>query len=129
MSAHHYFKDFAYCDSGMIPWLIVLEIMSNSGKKLSELVSEREKLYPVSGEINRRLANPAKAIERVLTEYGPRGLHIDRTDGIGLEFDRWRFNLRMSNTEPVVRLNVETRGDKELLKKKTEEILNFLGGE
>ncbi|MDD2486064.1 MAG: phosphomannomutase [bacterium] len=129
MSAHHYFKDFAYCDSGMIPWLIVLEIMSNSGKKLSELVSEREKLYPVSGEINRRLANPAKAIERVLTEYGPRGLHIDRTDGIGLEFDRWRFNLRMSNTEPVVRLNVETRGDKELLKKKTEEILNFLGEE
>jgi len=129
MSAHHYFKDFAYCDSGMIPWLIVLEIMSGSGRKLSELVAEREKRYPVSGEINRRIADPAAAINRVLEKYGPGSLHIDRTDGIGLEFDCWRFNLRMSNTEPVVRLNVETRGDRELLKEKTDEILELLGGE
>ncbi|MDD3925673.1 MAG: phosphomannomutase [bacterium] len=129
MSAHHYFKDFAYCDSGMIPWLIVLEIMSGSGRKLSELVAEREKRYPVSGEINRRIADPAAAINRVLEIYGPGSLHIDRTDGIGLEFDCWRFNLRMSNTEPVVRLNVETRGDRELLKEKTDEILELLGGE
>ncbi len=123
MSAHHYFRDFAYCDSGMIPWLMVLEIMSQTGKKLSELVGERMKLYPISGEINRRVPDPLAAINRIRAKYEKEALRVDETDGISLEFERWRFNLRMSNTEPVVRLNVETRGDRELLEQRTTELL------
>ncbi|MDP3044179.1 MAG: phosphomannomutase [Bacillota bacterium] len=128
MSAHHYFRDFAYCDSGMIPWLMVLEIMSRTGKKLSELVDERMRLFPISGEINRRVTDPGKTIARVRAKYEARALDVDETDGISLEFERWRFNLRMSNTEPVIRLNVETRGDRVLLLEKTKEILAELDG-
>ncbi len=126
MSGHHYFRDFAYCDSGMIPWLLVLEWISRMGKPLSELVAERLARYPVSGEINRRLPNPDEALRRVEACYGPQALMLDRTDGLSLEFLKWRFNLRPSNTEPVLRLNVETRGDAALLKEKTEEILRML---
>jgi len=123
MSAHHYFRDFAYCDSGMIPWLIVLEIMSRTGKRLSELVGERMQRYPISGEINRRVDDPAEAIARIRARYAPQALAVDETDGVSVEFERWRFNLRMSNTEPVVRLNVESRGDAALVEQKTREIL------
>ena len=126
MSGHHYFRDFAYCDSGMIPWLLVLEVMSRSGRKLSELVAERLARFPVSGEINRRLPDPEAAMRRVEDRFGPQAQISDRTDGLSLEFPEWRFNLRPSNTEPVLRLNVETRGDAVLLKKKTEEILGML---
>ncbi|NMC31954.1 MAG: phosphomannomutase [Veillonellaceae bacterium] len=126
MSAHHYFRDFFYCDSGMIPWLLVLELMSRSGKKLSELVDERMRLYPCSGEINRELAAAAVAIRRVEEKYLPQAIGVDRTDGVSLEFATWRFNLRSSNTEPVVRLNVETRGDAALMREKTTEILVLL---
>ncbi len=126
MSAHHYFKDFAYCDSGMIPWLLVLEQMAKKGKTLSELVVEREKLYPVSGEINREIADPAAALEKVEEHYAPGAVSIDHTDGVSIEFREWRFNLRMSNTEPLVRLNVEARGDRKLMEQKTEELLEFL---
>ncbi|MCD5407295.1 MAG: phosphomannomutase [Desulfotomaculum sp.] len=127
MSAHHYFRDFAYCDSGMIPWLLVLEIMCRQGKPLSQLISERIQKYPVSGEINRRVDNPKEIMQRVEQHFagdfaGDKAV-IDRTDGISMEFKNWRFNLRMSNTEPVLRLNVETKGDARLLKLKTEEIL------
>jgi phosphomannomutase/phosphomannomutase/phosphoglucomutase len=126
MSGHHYFRDFAYCDSGMIPWLLVLEVMSQSGRKLSELVAERMARFPVSGEINRRLQDPEAAVRRVEDFYRPQALSQDRTDGLSLEFPEWRFNLRPSNTEPVLRLNVETRGDAKLLKGKQDEILRLI---
>jgi phosphomannomutase len=126
MSAHHYFRDFAYCDSGMIPWLLVAGLVSAAGKPLSELVAERIARFPCSGEINRRLADPAAAMARVERRYGPSARAVDRTDGLGLEFDTWRFNLRMSNTEPVIRLNVETRSDLKLLGQRTQEILDLL---
>ena len=115
MSAHHYFKDFFYCDSGMIPWLLVLELVSKSGKSLSELVKNMVEAYPSPGEINRKIADPVAAIEMIRENYQHQALVIDTTDGLSMEFPEWRFNLRMSNTEPVVRLNIETRGDKKLL--------------
>ncbi len=124
MSAHHYFRDFAYCDSGMIPWLVVAEVLSKTGKTLSSLVAERMKLFPVSGEINRRLADPQAAIARVEAAF-PDG-RIVRADGLGMEFADWRFNLRSSNTEPVVRLNVEARSKEELMQSRTQQILQIL---
>jgi len=126
MSAHHFFREFSYCDSGMVPWLVVLEIMSRTGKALSQLVGERVRRYPASGEINRRVADPAAALARVEAEYAASALRIDKTDGIGVESERFRFNLRMSNTEPLVRLNVESRGDVELMRAKTAEVLAVL---
>ncbi len=128
MSAHHYFRDFSYCDSGMIPWLLVLELMARSGKKLSELVDERMQRFPVSGEINRRLSDPQAAIAAVEEYCSTREepLKRDLTDGLSLEFADWRFNLRSSNTEPLVRLNVESRGDIALMENKTAEILGLL---
>ncbi|MBT9433285.1 phosphomannomutase CpsG [Candidatus Sodalis endolongispinus] len=128
MSAHHYFRDFFYCDSGMIPWLLVAELMAVRGQSLSQLVGERMRAYPASGEINRQLANAPGAIAAVLDHYRDETLAIDRTDGISLVFADWRFNLRSSNTEPVVRLNVESRGDTALMKKKTQDILAILTG-
>lgn len=115
MSAHHYFRDFAYCDSGMIPWLLVSELLCVSGKPLSALVGERMSAFPCSGEINYRVSDVPAALERVLTHYAPKRPSIDQTDGISLEFTDWRFNLRPSNTEPLLRLNVETRGDRDSL--------------
>ncbi|MEO1574157.1 MAG: phosphomannomutase, partial [Pseudomonadota bacterium] len=126
MSAHHYFRDFAYCDSGMIPWLLVTELMSREGKGLGPLVAERQALFPASGEINRRLGDPKASIAAVLARYEGDARKIDKTDGISVEFDQWRFNLRSSNTEPLVRLNVESRGDAELMQHKTTEILALL---
>ncbi|MEI7085379.1 phosphomannomutase CpsG [Pectobacterium versatile] len=126
MSAHHYFRSFAYCDSGMIPWLLVAELLCVKDKNLRDLVSERMRAYPASGEINSILSEPAKAIERVKATYLPEALSIDETDGISLEFEHWRFNLRSSNTEPVVRLNVESKSDKALMIKETQSILYLL---
>lgn len=126
MSAHHYFRDFAYCDSGMIPWLLVAELLCLKGKSLSELVSDRMAAYPASGEINSSLASPQEAIARVLEKYQAEALNVDHTDGISLEFADWRFNLRSSNTEPVVRLNVESRANTPLMQAKTDEILALL---
>ncbi|MDF4535533.1 phosphomannomutase CpsG, partial [Vibrio parahaemolyticus] len=111
MSAHHYFRDFAYCDSGMIPWLLITELLSVKGMKLSETVKERIAAYPSSGEINLKLENPKDAIQRVFDSYINKAKCFDDIDGISFEFDKWRFNLRSSNTEPVVRLNVEALGD------------------
>lgn len=127
MSAHHYFKDFTFCDSGMLPWLLVTELMSKTGKNLSELVGERMKKFPCSGEINRKVQD-ADAVFEVIKEKYADGSQ-DFLDGISVEYDKWRFNVRKSNTEPVVRLNVETRGDEELLKTKTAELLEIIGGE
>jgi phosphomannomutase len=126
MSAHHYFRDFFYCDSGMIPWLLVIELLCIKNKTLNQLVDERMSAYPASGEINSSLPNPQRSIENVLSYYITEAINIDYTDGISVEFSNWRFNLRSSNTEPVVRLNVESRGDLNLMESKTAEILSIL---
>ena len=128
MSAHHYFRRFAYCDSGMIPWLVVLAVISERGP-LSALVGERMRLFPASGEINRRLSTDAKSIlARVRAHYEGRARALDLTDGLSMEFEEWRFNLRGSNTEPLVRLNVESRADAPLMRAKTAELLKLLDG-
>jgi phosphomannomutase len=126
MSAHHYFRDFFYCDSGMIPWLLVTELLCRKQQTLSAMLEDCIARFPSPGEINSEVADPKASIERVLAHYSPDAKAIDRTDGISLEFDQWRFNLRMSNTEPVVRLNVESRGDKKLVDEKTKEVLALL---
>ncbi len=126
MSAHHYFRDFFYCDSGMIPWLLITELVSRKNLPLSALVDDRIARYPSPGEINRKLADPKAAIANVLQAYQADAMDIDYTDGISVEMDDWRFNLRSSNTEPVVRLNVESRGDAVLMEQKRDEILTLL---
>ncbi len=110
MSAHHYFRDFVACDSGMIPWLLVAELAGRRGQPLADLVAAMQAAFPSSGEINFHLADPGAAVARVRAAWEPRALHIDTMDGLGLSFADWRFSLRASNTEPVLRLNVETRG-------------------
>ena len=127
MSAHHYFRDFSYCDSGMIPWLLVAELMCRSGKKLSELVGARVDMFPCSGEINRKVEDSAAILEALEAKYADG--EQDKMDGLSVAYADWRFNVRTSNTEPVMRLNVETKGDKELLAAKTAEILEIIGGE
>ncbi len=127
MSAHHYFREFAYCDSGMIPWLIVLERMSRTGKPLSSLVSERMRKFPCSGEINRRVPDGKAAIAAVQATYAADALSVDFTDGLSMEFKEWRLNLRSSNTEPLIRLNVESRASVHLMQERTDEVLALLG--
>ena len=126
MSAHHYFRDFAYCDSGMIPWLLVADLISQRGESLSSLVAERMAAFPCSGEINREVEDPAALLAAIEAQYGPGADLVDHTDGVSVSFPDWRFNLRMSNTEPVVRLNVESRGDVALMEEKTEELLRAM---
>lgn len=128
MSAHHYFRDFVCCDSGMIPWLLVVELMGRRGLPLADLVAERQAAFPSSGEINFHLADPKAAIARVVAAYAGAAPARDEADGIGLSFADWRFNLRSSNTEPVVRLNVESRGDRALVAAKLAEIRALLEG-
>jgi phosphomannomutase len=129
MSAHHYFRRFAYCDSGMVPWLMVLAVISQRGEPLSALVGERMRLFPASGEINRQLSTDTKSIlARVRNHYEGRAHAIDVTDGLSMEFEDWRFNLRGSNTEPLVRLNVESRGSDGLMREKTAEVLKLVDG-
>ena len=126
MSAHHYFKDFSYCDSGMIPWLLIVEIISKAGKGLSELMAERIAKFPISGEINSTVKDAKAVIAAIEAKYADSAINIDKTDGLSLEYDNWRFNVRMSNTEPVLRLNVEAKGDGELMKAKTAELLALI---
>ena len=126
MSAHHYFKDFSYCDSGMIPWLLIVEIISKAGKGLSELMAERIAKFPISGEINGTVKDAKAVIAAIEAKYADSAINIDKTDGLSLEYDNWRFNVRMSNTEPVLRLNVEAKGDGELMKAKTAELLALI---
>lgn len=127
MSAHHYFKDFTFCDSGMLPFLLMAELISQEGKPLSRLMEDRINKFPCSGEINSTVDNAAAIIAKLEQEYGPQG-EVCKVDGLSVEFKDWRFNLRMSNTEPVIRLNVETRADKQLLKEKTDELLSKIRG-
>jgi len=126
MSAHHYFRDFAYCDSGMIPWLLVTELMSKTGKSLAQLVDACIAQFPCSGEINNKIEDPKAALAKVEAHFKALASDIDYTDGLSMSFGEWRFNLRMSNTEPVVRLNVESRGDFALMERKRDELLALM---
>ena len=126
MSAHHYFKDFAYCDSGMVPWLLMIELLSVSNLSLSELVKAQFDAFPSSGENNFKVQNADVAIQKVLQKYKPDALSIDQTDGVSLTFENWRFNLRKSNNEPLVRLNIEARGSSVNIKQKLEDIKSLL---
>ena len=127
MSAHHYFRDFSYCDSGMIPWLLVTELMCRTGKKLSQLVGERVEMFPCSGEINRKVEDSAATLAALAEKYADG--QQDHMDGLSVAYDNWRFNVRVSNTEPVMRLNLETKGDVKLMEEKTKELLALIGGE
>ncbi len=126
MSAHHYFRDFAYCDSGMIPWLLIVELLSRKDKPLSELLQKCQRLYPVSGEINRTVEDASAVLNTIEQHYASDSLSMDKTDGLGMCFENWRFSVRMSNTEPLVRLNVESRGDVALMEEKAGELLAFM---
>jgi len=128
MSAHHYFKDFAYCDSGMIPWLLICALISRTDKSLKELIDERIEAFPCSGEINFKVECTQDVIDQVFTEFEPVAESIDQTDGISMCFDQWRFNLRASNTEPLLRLNVESRGDQLVLQSKLQKIVSIIEG-
>jgi len=124
MSAHHYFRENAYSDSGMIPFLLIMQLMSEENKTLSDLVEEMIANYPCSGEINSTIADPAGKIKEIEKLY--LGGKVEKTDGLSVEYDEWRFNLRMSNTEPIIRLNVESKGDVLLMEEKTKELLDII---
>ncbi len=126
MSAHHYFRDFGYCDSGMIPWLLLAKMISAQGKTLADLVDERIQRYPVSGEINVEVADPQAVIARVQAHFNDLPHETDRIDGLGMDFGPWRFNLRASNTEPLLRMNVESRADQALMEQRRDEILDLI---
>ena len=128
MSAHHYFRDFAFCDSGMIPWLLVTGLISESGQSLSSMVAERVAAYPCSGEINRSVEDAGAVLSRVGYRYRADAVLEEDVDGLSMDMGQWRFNLRMSNTEPVVRLNVESRGDRALMEEKTRDLLALIEG-
>lgn len=128
MSAHHYFRDFAYCDSGMIPWLLVAGLISRRNQSLAEMVNQRMASYPCSGEINRRVEYAKTVLQNVEQYFSDEAIDVDFTDGLSMSFSGWRFSLRMSNTEPVIRLNVESRADENLMKVKTTEILALIQG-
>lgn len=129
MSAHHYFRDFYYCDNGNIPWLLIAELISTSGKRLSELVADLTNSYPCSGEINLTVKDSQNIIKKLNSRYQDNAESVDYTDGIGINFKQWRFNVRSSNTEPLLRVNIETRGDKTLLTQKTTELIKFINQE
>ena len=126
MSAHHYFRDFGFCDTGMLIWLLVWQIMSSTGKPLSALVGERMALYPVSGEINRSVKDASEVLVRAEARYAEEALAVNHIDGLSMDMGAWRFNLRSSNTEPLLRLNVESRGDKQLMEQKRDELLSLM---
>ena len=124
MSAHHYFRDNAYSDSGMIPFVLILQLMSEENKPFSQLVEEMIAAYPCSGEINSEIADPAGKIKEIEKKYSDG--KINKLDGLSVGYNNWRFNLRMSNTEPIIRLNVEAKGDIRLMEKKTKELLHLI---
>jgi phosphomannomutase len=126
MSAHHYFRDFAYCDSGMIPWLLVIELLSFKNARLSDLVSTAITAYPCSGEINYRVENAKSVLERIKSAYESEALSIDYTDGLSIDMPKWRLNVRTSNTEPLLRLNIESRGDTDLVWEKVSEVEHLI---
>lgn len=125
-SAHHFFRNFSYCDSGMIPWLIVTQIISETERSLHELIEEMENEYPCSGEINLPVSGVDKILDEVEKKYEREAVEIQHIDGLGMSFSKWRFSLRASNTEPLIRFNMETKGDRNLLKEKQKEVIDFI---
>jgi phosphomannomutase len=128
MSAHHYFRDFAYCDSGMIPWLLIWELISKTEKSLGALLKECREKFPSSGEQNFKVSDATHCLSVAKAQYHDSAESVDELDGVSIEFKDWRFNLRKSNTEPLVRLNVETRGNKDLLGQKALELIHLIKG-
>ncbi|MCO7488930.1 phosphomannomutase [Stenotrophomonas maltophilia] len=126
MSAHHYFREFAYADSGMIPWLLIAQLVSESGRSLADWVEDRMAAYPCSGEINFKVSDAKAAVARVMEHFAAQSPTLDHTDGISADFGDWRFNLRSSNTEPLLRLNVEARGDAALMQARTDDISRLI---
>lgn len=126
MSAHHYFRDFGYCDNGNIPWLLIAQLISETGQTLSQLIDQQLKAYPCSGEINLKINNAEHVLKKLEYHYITDALKIDKTDGLGVEFAQWRFNVRLSNTEPLLRINVETKSDPALLSAKTDSLLETI---
>ena len=126
MSAHHYFRDFAYCDSGMIPWLMVIELLADTGKSLKDLVKERIVLHPCSGEINFVVDDTQRVLQRMEEQYAHDAIQVEHIDGLSMNMGEWRFNVRASNTEPLLRLNIESRSDENLLRLKIEELSNLI---
>lgn len=129
MSAHHFFREFGYCDSGMVPWLLMAAQLSKTGQPLSHLVARARQAYPVSGELNFEVNDPPQVLARLRDRYAAAGGEVTELDGLSIAFDDWRFNVRPSNTEPLLRLNVETRGDPDLLQAKTEELSTMIRAE
>lgn len=115
MSAHHYFRDFAYCDSGMLAWLAIVAELSARDIALADLLADRIAAFPCSGEINFTIADSRRVQQRIADNLAGKARSTDWLDGLSMEFDDWRLNLRASNTEPLLRLNLETRGDIALL--------------
>jgi phosphomannomutase / phosphoglucomutase len=128
MSAHHYFRDFAYCDSGIIPWLLIADLISRTGQTLAEMVEGRMQAFPCSGEINFVVDDARATTAKVMAHLAPLAPKLDQTDGTSADFGSWRFNLRSSNTEPLLRLNVESRGDAALMQERTQEISSLISG-
>lgn len=128
MSAHHYFDDFSYCDTGMVPWLAIVSEISTSGKSLKQMVEERIAKFPCSGEINFKVEDAPAILAKIEATYGPDALKVEHIDGVSVEFDNWRFNVRSSNTEPLLRINVESRGDKDLVEAKVKELTDLIQG-
>ncbi|AKC87231.1 phosphomannomutase/phosphoglucomutase [Pseudoxanthomonas suwonensis] len=126
MSAHHYFRDFAYCDSGMIPWLLIADLVSRTGTSLAAMVEDRMHAFPCSGEINFRVKDAKTSIDRILDHFSALSPKLDYTDGLSADFGDWRFNIRNSNTEPLLRLNVESRGDSRLMQTRADEISQLI---
>lgn len=126
MSGHHYFKAFGNCDSGMLPWLIILKVLNDKGLTLRQLVEESESQFPISGEINRKVNDPDKVLSVIRDRFESDATSSSEIDGVSLEFAKWRFNLRKSNTEPLIRLNVEARGDRSLVDERTRELLELI---
>ena len=126
MSAHHYFRDNSYADNGMIPMLLLLQILGETGKSLAQLVNDWMKAYPVSGEINITVSDADKVISKLQEKYAPGAKSVSEIDGVSINYDQWRFNIRKSNTEPVIRLNVESRHDAKLMEQKRDELLSFI---
>ena len=122
MSAHHYFRDFAYCDSGMIPWLLVVQLLSDTGNTLKSMVEQRMSLFPCSGEINFKVADVPAVLSKIQQQYAPNAISIETIDGVGMDMGAWRFNVRSSNTEPLVRLNVESKANQSLMLEKTRKL-------
>ena len=125
LSSHHYFRDFNFCDSGMIPWLLIVELLSNSNCSLSELIKSQEQKFISSGELNFKLHDTQKAISQLIDIYKNDAV-IDRFDGLSFSFSSWRFNIRQSNTEPLIRLNVEIKVGLEDLEARVNEISAIL---